>query len=122
MNIEQISPQKAYEKMQKEGAIYLDVRTEAEFQEGHALDAVNIPVFFIQDENKQANPDFLDQVEKKFEADTVLVVGCRMGGRSQHACEILVNAGFTELNNIQGGFVGTPDRSGWASLGLPTVP
>ena len=122
VNIEQISPDEAYDKIQNDAAVYLDVRTEEEFQEGHASNAVNIPIFFIKDGNRQANPNFLGQVENRFDPDTTLVVGCRTGGRSQQACEILANAGFTELNNIQGGFLGTPEKAGWAALGLPTEP
>ena len=119
MNIEQINPQEAYNKMQNEGASYLDVRTEKEFQEGHASGAVNIPVFFIEDGIRQPNPNFINTVKKKFNLDKALVVGCRTGGRSQQACQILANTGFTKLYNIDGGFIGTPEKDGWDSLGLP---
>ena len=119
MNIKQINPEEAYDKMQNENASYLDVRTEKEFQEGHALGAINVPVFFIEDGVREPNPHFIDKVKKEFKPDTVLVVGCRTGGRSHQACQILANTGFTNLYNIDGGFIGTPEKDGWSSLGLP---
>jgi rhodanese-related sulfurtransferase len=47
------------------------------------------------------------------------------GGRSQRACEILEQAGYSDLTNIRGGFGGARDASGavvvtgWRDAGLP---
>ena len=50
-----------------------------------------------------------------------MVVGCQMGGRSQHACEILANAGFEDVSNVLGGFGGAPQfgHAGWVQAQLP---
>jgi len=54
-----------------------------------------------------------------------LVVGCLAGGRSQRACEMLEEAGYTDLTNVRGGFGGQRDASGqtvvkgWRDAGLP---
>jgi hypothetical protein len=54
-----------------------------------------------------------------------LVVGCMAGGRSQRACEILEQAGFSDLTNVRGGFGGARDATGailvpgWRDAGLP---
>ena len=49
------------------------------------------------------------------------------GGRSQRACEMLEEAGFTDLTNVAGGFGGNRDASGnvvvagWRDAGLPVT-
>lgn len=120
--IEQINPKMAHQKMQdsQNPALYLDVRTIQEYQMGHADGAYNIPVM-IADENGQmaANPNFVKQVTQKFSPQQQLVVGCKMGGRSQKACDLLEAAGFENLFNIQGGFGGSPTQAGWSQLDLP---
>ena len=51
--------------------------------------------------------------------------GCRMGGRSMKACELLARAGYTQLANVAGGFGGAADpfgrlvMPGWMQEGLP---
>ncbi|MGH7917705.1 MAG: rhodanese-like domain-containing protein, partial [Candidatus Binataceae bacterium] len=61
MAINQLEPPQAYEVLRNDpAAIYLDVRTEAEFAEGHAAGALNIPVVFLKGPGQmQANPEFL---------------------------------------------------------------
>jgi len=50
-----------------------------------------------------------------------MVVGCKMGGRSQQACEILASAGFYDVTNVLGGWGGAPQLGhiGWVQAGLP---
>jgi rhodanese-related sulfurtransferase len=73
------------------------------------------------------NPDFMTVMTAKFDKDAPLVVGCKMGGRSARACEMLDAAGFTQLKNIDGGFSGRGDardpsvRGGWSGSGLPVT-
>jgi len=49
------------------------------------------------------------------------VIGCKMGGRSQQACELLANAGYHDVANVLGGFSGAPQMGhrGWSQEGLP---
>jgi len=123
--IQQIDAKRASELM-ADGHTYLDVRTVEEFKAGHADGAVNVP-FVFRDASGQwiPNPDFQRVVEANYSRDSKLVVGCMAGGRSQRACELLTQAGYASLHNIQGGFGGAKDpfgrlvQPGWSQLGLP---
>jgi rhodanese-related sulfurtransferase len=122
-------PSEAHETLKKNpDAIYLDVRTEGEFAAGHPADAINIPVMVAKGVGQmQLNLEFVDVAEKVLPRDTKLVVGCLAGGRSQRACEMLEEAGFTDLTNVVGGFGGQRDASGqivvkgWKDSGLPVT-
>ncbi len=129
MAIEQAEPPQAHETLTKNpDAIYLDVRTESEFAQGHAAGAINIPVVFIKGPGQmEPNPDFLAVVEKVLPKAAKLVVGCQSGVRSLRACELLEQAGYADLTNVRGGFGGARDASGqvivtgWRDAGLPVT-
>src|SRR5258708_37670490 len=116
MAIKQQVPPEAYEPLkQNPDALYLDVRTEGEFAAGHAAGAINIPVMVAKGPGQmQLNLDFVEVAEKVIPKGKKLVVGCMAGGRSQRACEMLEDAGFTDLTNVVGGFGGQrrPARKG----------
>ena len=97
MAIKQTEPPQAHEVLKANpDAIYVDVRTEAEFAQGHPTGAINIPVVFIKGPGQmEPNDDFLTVADKALPKDKKLVVGCMAGGRSQRACEILEEAGYT---------------------------
>lgn len=125
MSYTDIAPREAFQKMEKEGFVYLDVRTGEEFQRGHAKGAVHIPIFVLTPEGRQPNLDFVKQVKEKFPTGTKLVIGCHSGGRSAKACEFLIAEGY-EVFNIDGGFGGRIDPStgqiaqpGWKAENLP---
>ena len=127
MPIKQLKPADAHDTLKKNpGAIYLDVRTEGEFAQGHPAGAINVPVVFIKGPGQmELNPEFVAVVEGALPRETMLVVGCQAGGRSQRACDILEDAGYTNLTNVVGGFGGQRDASGavvvkgWRDEGLP---
>jgi rhodanese-related sulfurtransferase len=127
MSIKQVEPPQAYEILQKNpDAIYVDVRTEDEFAQGHPAGAINLPVVFLKPgAAPQPNDSFLEVAQKVLPQDKKLVVGCMAGGRSQRACEILEQAGYSDLTNVRGGFGGARDASGaivvpgWRDAGLP---
>jgi rhodanese-related sulfurtransferase len=107
-------------------ALYLDVRTEQEFAQGHPAGAINVPFVFIKGPGQmEPNPDFVAVVEKTIPKAKKLVVGCLSGGRSQRACEALEQQGYSDLTNVRGGFGGARDASGqvvaagWRDAGLP---
>lgn len=108
-------------------AVYLDVRTEAEFEAGHPSGARNVPVIVVDPATRQPRPnrDFVAVVQRHFAPTTKLLVGCQSGGRSLRACEILADAGYTDLTNVEGGFGGAHDAmgrivvQGWHDAGLP---
>lgn len=127
MAIKQQVPPEAFETLKANpDAIYLDVRTEAEFAAGHPAGAINIPVAVPKGPGQmQLNLDFVEVAEKILPRDKKLVVGCLVGGRSQRACELLEEAGYADLTNVVGGFGGQRDQSGqvivagWKDAGLP---
>lgn len=127
MPIKQSPPPEAFETLkQNPDAVYLDVRTEREFAQGHAAGAINIPVVFIKGPGQmQVNPEFVEVAEKVLPKSRKLVVGCQAGGRSMRACEMLEEAGYSDLTNVAGGFGGQRDQSGavvvtgWRDSGLP---
>ncbi|HJQ85158.1 MAG TPA: rhodanese-like domain-containing protein [Candidatus Binatia bacterium] len=129
MNIPQVTPNEAHETLQRNpGAVYLDVRTEEEFEAGHPVGARNVPVVRFDPATRQPrpNPDFVAIVGRSLPPTTKLVIGCQSGGRSQHACELLAQAGWTDVANVRGGFGGARDQSGrtvagWRDAGLPVA-
>jgi rhodanese-related sulfurtransferase len=84
------------------GAYVLDVRTPAEFAEGHIASAINLP---------------LDQVEARANgvpSDRLVYVICRSGNRSAQASTILNKAG-RDVQNVGGGM------NDWIAAGYPVT-
>jgi rhodanese-related sulfurtransferase len=124
--IKQTTPTAAHERLRDASdALYLDVRTEAEFERGHPAGALNVPVvFLVPGGPARANEAFLEQVAQVATPEREIFVGCQAGGRSQRACELLAAAGYSNVSNVLGGFGGGRDASGnvvvgWAAAGLP---
>ena len=71
------------------------------------------------------NPDFPLAVEANIPKDAKVLVGCQVGGRSQRAAELMAQAGYADVSNMQGGFGGSRDQmgrtvvTGWQESGLP---
>jgi len=122
MTIKHVTVQQA-QQQQASGATYLDVRSIPEFQQGHPPGAVNVPLLHLDPQTGQMRPnaDFLAVVKANFPTDTPVLVGCKMGGRSQQACEVLSTAGFQDVTNVLGGWGGAPQmgHTGWVQAGLP---
>jgi rhodanese-related sulfurtransferase len=120
--IKHLTPRQAHQQ-QTSGAVYLDVRSIPEFEQGHPAGAFNVPLLHLDPATGQMrpNPDFLPVVRANFPPDTPMVVGCKMGGRSQQACELLSNVGYHDVANVLGGFGGSPQmgQKGWLQEGLP---
>jgi rhodanese-related sulfurtransferase len=111
-----ISPEEARAKISSEGYVYVDVRTEAEFAEGHPAGAYNMPA---------SESDFLRVMEARFGKRAKIIVGCRSGGRSLRAAQRLLQAGFTDVLDQRAGWDGVASpfgqitEKGWSRLGLP---
>ena len=122
MTIKHVTVAQAHQQ-QAAGATYLDVRSIPEFQQGHPAGAFNVPLLHLDPRTGQMrpNPEFLAVVKANFPAATPMVVGCKMGGRSQQACELLSSAGFQDVANVLGGWGGAPQLGhiGWMQAGLP---
>ncbi len=103
--MKEATPQECHLLMQDKGYIYLDVRTEAEFEQGHPEGAYNIPAFVRDPATMQMvpNPGFVAEVEAQFPKDTKFVLGCRSGARSARAQIMLEQAGYQGgVNNLHG--------------------
>ena len=127
MAIKEIAPQQAHDLLTSNSdAIYIDVRTEREFVNGHPRGAVNIPVAFPDPaRGMTVNSDFVKVVEGNFPRDKKIIVGCQAGPRSTAAARMLDQAGYQDISNMLGGFGGMRDQMGnvsapgWAASGLP---
>lgn len=74
----------------------IDVRTPGEVSQGKIKHATNINV---------NSPDFKQKVSGLDKSKTY-VVYCRSGMRSARACRMMSKAGFENLYNLQGGYMG----------------
>lgn len=127
MAVKEITPQQAHDILNNDtDAVYIDVRTEREFANGHPQGAVNIPVAFPDAaRGMMANKDFVKVVEANFPREKKIIVGCQAGPRSNTAGSLLLQAGFQDVSNMLGGFGGLRDQMGnviapgWANSGLP---
>ncbi len=71
--------------------IYIDVRTPAEYAEGHYPGAINHPVESI-----------MQGVMPDIPRDTEISLYCRTGARADFALEIMRQSGFTHVTNAGG--------------------
>ena len=106
--------------------LYLDVRSVPEFEQGHPIKAINIPLLnLVTGMGMLPNDDFVAVLEANLPKDAKLLVGCKTGGRSFRACEILSQRGYSNIVNVRTGFVGVMDNfgrivePGWGLLNLP---
>lgn len=83
----------------------LDVRTPAEFAQGHLPGAVNLDL---------NNPGFGDALAALDKSETYFVY-CQTSNRSGTATQLMADAGFEDVYDLQGGIVA------WAQQGLPVV-
>ena len=90
---QQVNSEQAIKMMaENEGYIILDVRTTAEYHEGHIEGAINVPNEEINDKEIKRLPD----------KDQMIFVYCRSGNRSKDASEKLVKLGYTNIIEFGG--------------------
>lgn len=99
-NIPSVTPQEASEKMHGTGTVLVDVRSEAEYREGHATGAVNIPL------------ETLESRVQTLKSSPEVYVICQSGGRSSRAVDFLLTQNVNAIN-VSGG------TSAWQHAGLP---
>ena len=92
-------------RLLNEGAVLVDVRSRAEFDGGHIIDARHVP----QEELAQAGESL-----KRFK-DKVVITCCESGMRSGAATRVLQAQGFTKVVNLRGGL------QAWRADSLPLV-
>ncbi|MFA0372655.1 rhodanese-like domain-containing protein, partial [Vibrio sp. 10N.222.54.F6] len=90
--------------MNKQSAKVVDVRGKEEFKKGHIVDAVNLPLADIK--NNQ-----LGTLENAKGSPIIMV--CNAGMTSSQAAQLMVKHGFDNVNNLKGGM------GEWQSNNLP---
>ena len=127
MTVRKVSPQEAQDLVEREGYVYVDVRSVPEFEGGHPAGACNVPVANAGAGGMQPNGDFVQEMERAFPKDAKLIVGCLAGGRSARACAMLEAAGYSALVDQRAGWGGAKDpfgrvlEAGWSAAGLPSA-
>ncbi len=104
-HIETITPKVMHEHIKQNKGIIVDVRTPAEYQEGHLKNAINIDFKAVT---------FFNQISK-LDKNQPVYVYCRSGNRSRKSIESFKEAGFTKLYDLEGGILQ------WQSQGYEVV-
>lgn len=81
------------EHLDRGSALFVDVRTDAEYEVGHLPGAVNIPIGEIRGRLSE------------LPADKEIILYCRVGFRGYLAYRILVQNGFKKVKNLSGGWL-----------------
>jgi len=92
-------------RLYNDDALILDVREDKEYAAGHIPRAKHIPLGQLSGRLKELEP---------YKAKPILVT-CRSGNRSAHACRILKKAGFETIYNQAGGI------TAWERANLPVT-
>lgn len=89
----------------KESGVILDVRDKSEYDQGHIIDAKNIPFREVEDRLSELNA---------FQSKPVIVV-CKFGQQSTGVTKKLKSKGFTQVFKLSGGM------SEWIAASLPLI-
>lgn len=100
-----VGPQQAVMLINRQDAIVLDVREKKEFETGHIVDAINIPLAKL----KQRVTELKKHKEKP------VVVVCKMGQHSGEAAKTLQEEGHVEVFKLAGGL------TEWKAQSLPLI-
>jgi len=100
-----VGPQQAVMLINRKDAVVVDVREKKEFEAGHIVDSINIPLAKL----KQRITEL-----KKHKEKPVVVVG-KQGQQSGDAAKTLEEAGHIEVVRLAGGI------TEWKSQSLPLV-
>ncbi|MCL2408481.1 MAG: rhodanese-like domain-containing protein [Oscillospiraceae bacterium] len=101
-----ISHEDALKMIGRGGVIIVDVRSSAEFADGHIENAVSLPLDQIRDYAESVIPD----------KDQTILVYCRSGNRSRTASYELIALGYTNVYDF-GGINGWP-----GTIVMPVIP
>ncbi len=100
-----VGPQQAVMLINRKDAVVVDVREKKEFDTGHIVDSINIPLAKL----KQRITELKKHKEKP------VVVVCKQGQQSGDAAKTLQEAGHIEVVRLSGGI------TEWKSQSLPLV-
>lgn len=92
-----LTQQQWSEQLEKDqNSVILDVRTDAEFEEGYIPGAIQIDIY--------NGAEFLKRA-KALDPKKNYYVYCRSGGRSGQACMLLNSVGIQNAYNLKGGIM-----------------
>ena len=100
-----VTAQQLVNMVNRENAVVIDVRDKKDFDQGHIVNAVNIP--FANLSNR------VDELKKYQEQP--LVVACKQGQHAGSAGTLLRKAGFENISRLTGGI------TEWRNQNLPVV-
>lgn len=100
-----VSPQQATLLINRQNGTILDIRDRKDFEKGHIVDAVNIPLAKLQER--------IVELEKR--KTSPLIVVCQMGQQSSEAIKLLQAKGFEQVSKMSGGM------TEWQAQSLPVV-
>ena len=104
-NFENADVQEFAELIADNNVVVLDVRTAAEFAEGHIQGAILID---------QGQSDFMEKAKATLPTDKTIAVYCRSGRRSANAAGRLADAGY-KCVNLKGGIIA------WKKANMPVI-
>jgi rhodanese-related sulfurtransferase len=96
-----VSPLDATQLVNHEDAVFLDIREDREYKEGHIPKAKHIPLAALEHRMKE-----LEKVKGK-----PIIAYCRTGHRSARACSMLQRQGFEPVYNLGGGLLAWQNNS-----------
>lgn len=102
----QLTPAVFAEKMKTTGVVVLDVRTIDEFNSGHIEGAKQLD--YYETDSFDASIDALDK-------NVTYLLYCRSGGRSGTTYDMMVQKGFKNVYNLEGGMLA------WQKANMPVV-
>jgi rhodanese-related sulfurtransferase len=100
-----LSSHQAVLLVNKENGIVLDVRDRKDFEKGHIVESLNIPLAKLAERVSEL---------EKFKQDPIIVV-CQFGQQSGEAVKLLLERGYARANKMAGGI------SEWQAQNLPLV-
>lgn len=100
-----VAPHAAVTLINHDGGIAIDVRTQSDFESGHIINALHIPLAEM--------PKAADKLKKH--KDKPLVVYCSAGTLSGQAVKELKSMGFEQTHALKGGL------SAWRGENLPVT-
>lgn len=100
-----VGPQQAVMLINRSDAVVLDIRDKKEFDTGHIVDAINIPLSKLNQR--------IAELEKYREKP--LVVVDKLGQQAAEACNTLQKAGYLQAVKLAGGL------TEWKAQSLPLI-
>lgn len=100
-----LSVQELVDRVNREGAVVVDLRERKEFDAGHIVGAINIPYASLESRVEEL---------RKF-ADKPIIVACRMGQHAGAAGTLLRKQGFKNVSRLAGGM------AEWLNQNLPVT-